>query len=398
MQRPSAQRLFPLSQDGQEFLVAQHCAALSRRANGLRIMSILVSVLLLGTALLLTDRVQTGRFEVAFTSWHIVLFLGTGLMVALVPHVLLAQAVGADRAWVDLLERSGLAVRRDSFGHPVLASTRSRPWYSLSAPVLVSDYLLTLLPPLSFVLGVTYTSSLAGGPPGWPVVSFVTIAVVIMLVSWVNVVWVIRQCHGRLATGERAGTVQDNVAPPAEHPPAQWGRRASDRASGPPVPDASCEPVDQSIQSLYAQQPWPDAPPAAPDQQVAEVAGPAQETVESHLRGTLFRATAQDADETCAPAPRQTMTRESLPGGIEVVRGTCSLVIPAGRQLAVQHIGFVPALPSAPEIRCQVLNGRPVTIHVAKCYAYGARIEVRSSQPVAEDTEASFRFEAVCAE
>ena len=395
MPRPCAERPFPLSPDGQELLVAQHCAALSRRANGLRIMSIVVSVLLMGAALVLADRVQTGQFAVAPTPLQIAVFLGAALLVALVPHVLLAQAVGADRAWAELLERSGLAVDRHSFGHPVLASTRTRPWYRLSVPVLISDYLLTLLPPLSFILGVTYTSTLAGGTLGWPVVSFVTVAFVVLLVSWVNVIWVIHQCHAHVQATDREEPARTSAAP--EHDPAPWGRRASDHVPGPSVPDPRSQPADQAIQSLYAQQPWPDAPPVAPDQQVPEVAEPAQATVESQVQGALLGTAVDPADESAPPAPRQTMTRESLPGGIEVVRGTCSVVIPAGRQLAVQHIGFVPALPSAPEIRCEVSNGQPVTIHVAKSLPYGARIEIRSDTAVPEDIEASFRFEAVCA-
>jgi len=56
MQPKPEQPMFPLSRDAQELLVAQHCAALSRRANGLRVMSILVGVALVGAALVLADR------------------------------------------------------------------------------------------------------------------------------------------------------------------------------------------------------------------------------------------------------------------------------------------------------------------------------------------------------
>ena len=220
----------PLSRDGREFLAAQHCAALSRRANVLRVMSILISVLLMGVALVLADRVQTGEMDQAPTPIQMAAFIGAALLISLIPHVLLAQAVGADRAWAEMIDRSGLTVHRDRSGHPVLATTRSRPWYSLSVPVLISDYLLTLVPPLSFVMVVTYAGSLSGSPLVWPVVSLVTIAFVIMLASWLNVVWVIHQCHAQVQTAGRAEAAPADTAPRAEPTPAGGGDEpATDR-------------------------------------------------------------------------------------------------------------------------------------------------------------------------
>ena len=198
------------------------------------------------------------------------------------------------------------------------------------------------------------------------------------------------------------------------------------------MPDREPDPGNHLIQSLYDQRPRPDAPgeraadaprqpmhvPAEPretEDVPAEPREPDDDGIgdaRGILHGTdpvLADAPTPDPDpdpdpEPAAPvqarraAPSQTMTREVLTGGVEVVRGTCSVVIPAGQCLAVQHIGFVPALSSTPEMQCDVVDGEPVTLHVAKCVPFGARIEVRSELPVPDDTPASFHFQAVCAE
>lgn len=90
---------------------------------------------------------------------------------------------------------------------------------------------------------------------------------------------------------------------------------------------------------------------------------------------------------------RQEFVRTQLPTGRESIDGTVRVSFAAGQARAVEHLAFCPPLATLPEIECRGVAGDRVTVRVEQRTTFGARLELRLSDPCDEPHSVVLHFQ-----
>src|SRR5262245_39265366 len=97
-----------------------------------------------------------------------------------------------------------------------------------------------------------------------------------------------------------------------------------------------------------------------------------------------------------APRPTEATMEAEIPAGLvqqmtrvreenrESIHVLASTQIPDGERLGVIHISFCPPLPARPQLTAHAMEADDVDVRLTQAEAFGARIEVRTSQAQAE--------------
>lgn len=90
----------------------------------------------------------------------------------------------------------------------------------------------------------------------------------------------------------------------------------------------------------------------------------------------------------------QQLTRLRLADGVEAIEGLLRCTFAAGEQMQVVHLAFCPPLQRAPELQLDQLDGPEATLRPTTVESFGARLEIRLSQPEATACDVVLRFYA----
>jgi hypothetical protein len=122
-------------------------------------------------------------------------------------------------------------------------------------------------------------------------------------------------------------------------------------------------------------------PPAPSDASPAEIAPQNEEYDAADLD-----------DELIPPNLIQQLTRTRLASGGEAVEVVVRCPFEPGELLTVAHVAFCPPLAHAPQLDVDPLEGSDVTVRVTQAETFGARLEIRRSQPVDAAEEVVLRL------
>jgi hypothetical protein len=90
----------------------------------------------------------------------------------------------------------------------------------------------------------------------------------------------------------------------------------------------------------------------------------------------------------------QHYTRERASDGREHVHGTLRADFVAGQRTAIEHLVFCPSLASVPMVTVEAVDELECSARATHVYRYGARLEIRLSEPCDEPVEVLVRYEA----
>ena len=90
----------------------------------------------------------------------------------------------------------------------------------------------------------------------------------------------------------------------------------------------------------------------------------------------------------------QHYTRQRVSDGQEFVHGTFCASFVAGQRTAIEHLVFCPMLAAVPQITAVALDESDCTVRATHIYRYGARLEIRLSEPCEEPGDVLVRYEA----
>jgi hypothetical protein len=122
--------------------------------------------------------------------------------------------------------------------------------------------------------------------------------------------------------------------------------------------------------------------------------GPAHKSTEEATRTAVRRTGTMPPDIVGARAIRQQFTRSRLDGERELVHGTIHVGFSTGQRTAIEHLVFCPMFATLPAMRVETLDESGGVARATHVYRYGARLEVKLSEPCDEPFEALVRYEA----
>ena len=99
------------------------------------------------------------------------------------------------------------------------------------------------------------------------------------------------------------------------------------------------------------------------------------------------------AHEAAIEIDAETAAHEML--GRDLLRDRITVRFTAGQKTAVVHLPFTPPLESIPEIECEPSDDADVRLRTAAVQTYGARIEVRRTEPVETAANVEIAYAAV---
>jgi hypothetical protein len=99
--------------------------------------------------------------------------------------------------------------------------------------------------------------------------------------------------------------------------------------------------------------------------------------------------------ETSPAEVSQQLTRERTAGGREMIHGTMRTAFAVGQRTAIEHLVFCPMLPRAAAITAVVLDESECSVRATHIYRYGARLEIKLSEPCDEPCEVLIRYEVL---
>jgi len=112
-------------------------------------------------------------------------------------------------------------------------------------------------------------------------------------------------------------------------------------------------------------------------------------------RGPMAPPADADRDEPPdSDAIVQQLTRTKTPEGPEMIVGWLRLPLAPGQRSGVLHAAFCPPLEGPPIIQFEQIDGPPARIKLAQAYAYGARFDVKLTQPAEEADSVVVQFSA----
>ncbi len=103
--------------------------------------------------------------------------------------------------------------------------------------------------------------------------------------------------------------------------------------------------------------------------------------------------TAVECDEPLAPCIRHQQTRERTADGHEVIHGALRAAFSTGQRVAIEHVVFCPSLDHIPKVSATVLDELESSVRATHVYRYGARLEVKLSEPCEEPLELAVRYD-----
>jgi len=101
----------------------------------------------------------------------------------------------------------------------------------------------------------------------------------------------------------------------------------------------------------------------------------------------------ESEDEFVAEHIWQHYTRERTDDGGEQIHGALRVVFARGERTTVEHLVFCPMLAEAPVVEAEPLGDVECTIRPTHVYRYGARLEIKRSEPYDEPAEVVLVFE-----
>jgi hypothetical protein len=109
-----------------------------------------------------------------------------------------------------------------------------------------------------------------------------------------------------------------------------------------------------------------------------------------------LRDDAVEFDQALQRHVRQLQTRERTADGREVIHGSLRASFAIGQRVAVEHVVFCPMLDRVPKISVVVLDELESSARATHVYRYGARLEVKLSEPCEEPLEVVVQYDARC--
>jgi hypothetical protein len=91
----------------------------------------------------------------------------------------------------------------------------------------------------------------------------------------------------------------------------------------------------------------------------------------------------------------QTFTRHRTADGREIVHGMLRVSFAAGERIAIEHLAFCPLLCGVPRISAAAVDELDCSVRVTQAYRYGARLEVKLSEPCEAAMQVLLRFRAL---
>lgn len=113
-----------------------------------------------------------------------------------------------------------------------------------------------------------------------------------------------------------------------------------------------------------------------------------------HRGSSSSPADADRAEPSDSDAIVQQLTRTKPPEGPETIVGWLRLPLAPGQRSGVLHAAFCPPLEGPPTIEFEQVDGPPARIKLTQSYAYGARFDVKLTQPVEEADSVVVQFSA----
>lgn len=90
----------------------------------------------------------------------------------------------------------------------------------------------------------------------------------------------------------------------------------------------------------------------------------------------------------------QQFTRRQLADGAEEIVGWLRIPVAAGQRTENTHVAFCPPLAAAPQWHVRQIEGPAARMKTAQLLAYGARLDLKLTEPAAEDTSILVEFNA----
>jgi hypothetical protein len=91
----------------------------------------------------------------------------------------------------------------------------------------------------------------------------------------------------------------------------------------------------------------------------------------------------------------QTFTRHRTADGREIVHGMLRVSFAAGQRTAIEHLAFCPLLCGTPQLSAAAVDELDCSVRVTQAYRYGARLEVKLSEPCEAAMQVLLRFRAL---
>jgi ABC-type multidrug transport system fused ATPase/permease subunit len=91
----------------------------------------------------------------------------------------------------------------------------------------------------------------------------------------------------------------------------------------------------------------------------------------------------------------QTLTRHHTADGREIVHGVLRVSFAAGQRTVIEHLAFCPLLCATPQISATAVDELDCSVRVTHVYRYGARLEVKLSEPCELSMQVLVRFRAL---
>jgi hypothetical protein len=102
---------------------------------------------------------------------------------------------------------------------------------------------------------------------------------------------------------------------------------------------------------------------------------------------------AVELDEPLSPDIRQQQTRRRTADGREVVQGVLRVPFSVGQRVAIEHLVFCPVLDRVPKVSATVLDELESSARATHVYRYGARLEIKLSEPCEEPLEVAVGYD-----
>lgn len=106
------------------------------------------------------------------------------------------------------------------------------------------------------------------------------------------------------------------------------------------------------------------------------------------------RAESAGANAADADAVVQQLTRTKPPDGPEMIVGWLRLPLAPGQRSGVLHVAFCPPLEGRPTIEFEQVEGPPARIKLTQAFSYGARFDLKLTQPAEEADAVVVQFAA----
>jgi hypothetical protein len=102
-----------------------------------------------------------------------------------------------------------------------------------------------------------------------------------------------------------------------------------------------------------------------------------------------------DVDEGLRPDILQQLTRRRKSNGQEEIQGTARVPFAMGQRTAIEHLVFCPMLATVPIVTVAPLNDSHGAARATHVYRYGARLEIKLSEPCDEPCSMLVRYKIV---